>query len=66
MRFHVLTWTVMLLELPRELLMVGTYIPLHLLMRFCVTGYVTVWSIGDEEREYELQGNSSLVTWLCP
>ena len=29
MRFHVLTWTVMLLELPRELLMVGTYIPLH-------------------------------------
>ena len=22
-----------------------------------LSGYVTVWSIGDQEREYELQGN---------
>ena len=63
----------MLLELPPGLLMVGTYIPfhtLHRLMHFGVTGYVTVWSIADEEREYELQGNCSSnmvvsLVWFC-
>ena len=47
----------MLLGWPQELLMVGiSCCSAYPRMHFGPIGYVTVWSIADEEREFELQG----------